>query len=143
MTMEQRVSAALARPRFNALLLNLLSVLAAVLALVGIYGVVSYSVVQRRHEIGIRIALGAQAANVLKLVVGQGMILVVAGVGAGMIGAFALTRLMAGLLYGVSATDPATFGGVALLLTIVALAACYLPARRAAKVDPMVALRVE
>jgi putative ABC transport system permease protein len=143
MTMEQRVSAALARPRFNALLLNLLSVLAAVLAVVGIYGVVSYSVVQRRHEIGIRIALGAQAANVLKLVVGQGMILVVAGLGAGWIGAFALTRLMAGLLYGVSATDPATFGGVALLLAIVALAACYLPARRATKVDPMMALRVE
>jgi predicted permease len=143
MTMEQRVSAALARPRFNALLLNLLSVLAAVLAVVGVYGVVSYSVIQRRHEIGIRIALGARAGNVLRLVVGQGMVLVVAGVGAGWIGAFALTRLMAGLLYGVSATDPATFGGVALLLTIAALAACYLPARRAAKVDPMGALRVE
>jgi putative ABC transport system permease protein len=141
MTMEQRLSAALARPRFNALLLNLLSILAAVLAVVGIYGVVSYSIVQRRQEIGIRIALGAQAGHVLKLVVGQGMILVVAGVGAGCLGAFALTRLMAGLLYGVSATDPATFGGTALLLALAALAACYLPARRATKVDPTIALR--
>jgi putative ABC transport system permease protein len=143
MTMEQRVSASLARPRFNALLLNLLSVLAAVLAVIGIYGVVSYSVVQRMHEIGIRIALGARAIQVLKLVLMQGMIIVVAGVGAGWLGALALTRLMSGLLYGVSATDTATFGGIALVLAIVAFAACYLPARRATKVDPMIALRIE
>jgi putative ABC transport system permease protein len=143
MTMEQRVSTALARPRFNALLLNLLSALAAVLAVVGIYGVVSSSVIQDTHEIGIRIALGARAIQVLKHVMRRGIILALVGVGTGLFGAFALTSLMADLLYGVSATDPLTFVAIALLLTAVALLACWIPARRATKVDPMIALRCE
>ena len=143
MTMEQRVSASLARPRFNALLLNLLSALAAALAAVGIYGVISYSVAQRTREIGIRLALGAKRSDVLRLVIRQGMALVGGGVAIGLAASWALTRLMQGLLYGVSATDLLTFAGAALLLGAVAAAACWLPARRATKVDPMVALREE
>jgi putative ABC transport system permease protein len=143
MTMEQRVSTSLAQPRFNALLLNLLSMLAAALAAVGIYGVISYSVAQRTREIGIRLALGAPRRDVLRLVIGQGMALAVAGVAIGLAASLALTRLMKGLLYGVSATDLLTFTGAALLLSAVAIVACWLPARRATKVDPMVALREE
>jgi putative ABC transport system permease protein len=143
MTMEQRVSTALARPRFNALLLNLLSALAAALAAVGIYGVISYSVAQRTREIGIRLALGAKRSDVLRLVIRQGMALAGAGVAIGLAASLALTRLMQGLLYGVSATDLLTFAGAALLLGAVAGAACWLPARRATRVDPMVALREE
>jgi putative ABC transport system permease protein len=143
MTMEQRVNASLARPRFNALLLNLLSALAAALAAVGIYGVISYSATQRTREIGIRLALGAKRRDVLRLVIGQGMALALAGVVIGSAASLALTRLMKGLLYGVSATDLSTFAGAALLLGAVAIAACWLPARRATKVDPMVALREE
>ena len=143
MTMEQRVSAALARPRFNALLLNLLSALAAALATVGIYGVISYSVAQRTREIGVRLALGAKRSDVLWLVIKQGMALAAVGVAIGLAASLALTRLMQGLLYGLSATDLLTFAGASALLGAVAVAACWLPARRATKVDPMVAMREE
>ncbi len=143
MTMEQSVSAALARPRFNSLLLNLLSLLAAAIAGVGIYGVISYTVTQRAREIGIRLALGAKASDVLRMVIAQGMALVIPGVAIGVTAALALTHLMKGLLYGVSATDLLTFSGAALALLVVAFAACYLPARRAMRVNPVVALRQE
>ena len=142
-TMEERLAKSISQRRFNLLLLTIAASLACVLAVSGIYCLMSWSVVQRTHEIGIRAALGAQRRDILRLVVGQGMTLAIIGVAIGLAGAFALTRLMQTLLFSVSATDFATFAGVSLLLSIVALIACYVPARRATRVDPIVALRCE
>jgi putative ABC transport system permease protein len=142
-TMEQVLADSVATRRFNMLLISIFAALALALAAIGIYGVISYTVSQRTHEIGIRVALGAQGSHVLKLVVGQGMILALAGVGVGLGAAAGLTRLMSSLLFGVNPIDGVTFAVVSVVLTGVALAACIVPARRAAKVDPMVALRCE
>jgi ABC-type antimicrobial peptide transport system permease subunit len=129
--------------RFSMILLGAFALLALLLASVGIYGVVSYIVVQRTHEIGIRVALGAQQRDVMRWVLAAGARMALIGVGIGIAAALALTRLLTNLLYGVSATDPATFLGVAFLLMLVAIAACYIPARRAMRMDPMAALRQE
>ncbi|MFY9611397.1 MAG: ABC transporter permease [Blastocatellia bacterium] len=142
-TMDEMVAGALAPARFTLLLLFIFAGVAAVLAVIGIYGVMSHSVTQRTHEIGVRMALGAQVSDVLKMIVGQGTRLVALGIGAGLIGAFSLTRLMASLLFNVSATDSTTFVVISVILAGVALAACFVPALRAAKVDPVVALRYE
>jgi putative ABC transport system permease protein len=129
--------------RFNAMLFSVFAALALVLAATGVYGVLSYSVSQRTHEVGIRMALGAGQRDVLRLFMGQGMRLVLLGLIIGLGGAFALTRLMSSLLFGVSTSDKTTFAVVALVLMGVGVLACYLPARRATRVDPLVALRYE
>jgi len=142
-TMDQLLADSLSRSRFTMLLLGIFAVVALVLAAVGIYGLIAYSVTQRTQELGIRIALGAQRRDVLRLVLVQGTRLTLLGVAIGVLAALTLSRLLGTLLFGVSATDPLTFAGVAGLLAVVALLACFIPARRATRVDPLVALRYE
>jgi putative ABC transport system permease protein len=141
--MDQLLADSLSRSRFTMLLLGIFAVVALVLAAVGIYGLIAYSVTQRTQELGIRIALGAQRRDVLRLVLVQGTRLTLLGVAIGVLAALTLSRLLGALLFGVSATDPLTFAGVAGLLAVVALLACFIPARRATRVDPTVALRYE
>jgi putative ABC transport system permease protein len=142
-TMERRLATSMSSRRFNLFLLSVFAALALTLAAVGVFSVIAHAVMQRTYEIGIRMALGASPGDILRLFVGQGMKLVAIGIALGLAGAWALTRVMTNLLFGVKATDPLTFAGVALLLSIVAALACYLPARRAAKVDPITSLRFE
>lgn len=142
-TMDQLVDDSLKARRFNLMLLGAMAALALVLAAIGIYGVMSFITRQRTHEMGIRIALGAQATDILKLVLGQGMALTAIGLVIGLSASFAFTRLLASLLFNIGATDLATYAAITCLLAVVALFACYVPARRATKVDPLVALRYE
>lgn len=142
-TMDEVVAKATGDSRFYLTLLGAFACVALVLAAVGIYGVMSYSVSRRIREIGIRVALGAEKDDVLKLVILQGMVLAISGIGIGLAGALALTRLMSGLLYGTKPADPVTFAAAVLVLALVAMVSSYIPARRAAKVDPIVALRYE
>jgi putative ABC transport system permease protein len=141
--MEEWMAASVAQPRFYMLLLGIFAVAALFLAAIGIYGVLAYAVRQRSNEIGIRRALGARSGDVMRMVVGRAMLLAGGGLIAGLLASLALTRILSGLLYRVSATDPWTFAGVAILLAAVALFASLVPARRAARVDPLVALREE
>jgi predicted permease len=142
-TMQTVYDKSVARTSFTLVMLGIAGAMALTLGIIGIYGVISYTVSQRKREIGIRLALGAQGGDVLQMILRQGAKMVVLGVAIGMVGALGLTRLMTSLLFGVSPADPLTFGAVALLLIVVALVACYLPGRRATRVDPMVALRYE
>lgn len=141
--MEEVLSRSIARERFNVSLLGLFATIGLILAAVGIYGATSFAVTQRTHEFGLRLALGAQMKDRVRLVIGNGMALALIGVVIGLSGAFALTQLMASLLFGVTPVDASTFITVAILLLAVALVACYIPARRAMKVDPLTALRYE
>lgn len=142
-TMNQLLAESNSGRRFNMLLLSVFAAVALLLALVGIYGVMSYTVAQRTHEIGIRVAIGAQASDVFRMVISHGMVLTLIGIVVGLLAAFGVTRLMTTMLFGVEATDPTTFIGIALLVALVAFVACYIPGRRATKVDPLVALRYE
>jgi putative ABC transport system permease protein len=137
------MASSVAAQRFNMLLLGIFAGVAFALAVVGIYGLMSYSITERTHEIGIRMALGAQSSDVLRMIVGEGLKLIAGGVLLGLAGAFALTRIMSSLLFNVSAVDLPTFFAVSALLSVVALLACYVPARRATRIDPMIALRYE
>jgi putative ABC transport system permease protein len=142
-TMEQRIADAASGTRFNTTLLGFFGFAALALAAIGVYGVIAHSVTERTHEIGIRAALGASRRDVLGMVMSQGMAMTAAGIALGLVGAAFATRFLAGLLYGIGPGDPLTLGSAAAILGVVALAACYLPARRAMKVDPMAALRHE
>ena len=142
-TLAEHMRLSLFPARIAATVLGVFGIVALLLSAIGIYGITSYAVAQRTREIGIRMALGAQLRDVLKLVLTQAVILTIIGVAIGFVGAFLVTRLLGSLLYGVSATDPITFGGISLLLVLVALIACYIPARKATKVDPLVALRTD
>jgi putative ABC transport system permease protein len=142
-TLDQIKAESMASNRLRSMLLTVFAAMAVLLAAIGIYGVISYSVEQRTHEIGIRAALGASRGELLRLVLRSGMLLAAIGLALGLGGALGLTSLLANLLFGVGARDPMTIGAVAALLTAVALLACYIPARRATKVDPMIALRYE
>jgi putative ABC transport system permease protein len=141
--LDEYISDSVAQSRFNSALLGAFAGVALLLTAIGLYGVIAYSVAQRTQEIGIRMALGARPSDALRLVIGQGMALVFIGVALGLGGAFAATRLIRGLLFDIGAADPLTFASVAALITLIALLACYIPARRATKVDPMIALRCE
>jgi putative ABC transport system permease protein len=142
-TMEQVISESTAPRRFNMILVVVFAFAALLLASVGLYGVMAYSVTQRTQEIGVRMAMGAQQGDILKMVMRWGMLLTIIGIGIGIAGALAITRLLTDFLFGVKPADAVTFAGVAVLLGSVALLACYIPARRATKVDPMIALRAE
>jgi ABC-type antimicrobial peptide transport system permease subunit len=142
-TFQQVYLASLGSRKFNVILIAFFGITALLLASAGVFGVMAYSVSRRTREFGVRVALGATAADVLRMVLGQGMRTILIGVAIGIIGSLALTRTVSSLLFGVTATDPVTFAGVTLLLVAVALLACYIPARRATKVDPMAALRYE
>jgi len=142
-TMEENMAGTAAQPRFRTWLIAIFAVLALALAGIGVYGVMSYTVTQRTSEIGIRVTLGAQPGEVFRIVVGEGLRLALLGVGCGLVAALALTRVLQSFLYGISAYDPITFVSVAFLLTLVGLAASFFPARRATRVDPIVALRYE
>jgi putative ABC transport system permease protein len=141
--MDQVISDSVARTRLSMWLMGVFALMGLFLAASGIFGLVTYTVTQRRHEIGVRRALGAQTRDVMRLIVGQGIRLALAGVALGLVASFGLTRLMLNLLIGVDATDPLTFGAIALLLSLVSLAAAFVPARRATKVDPLITLRSE
>jgi predicted permease len=142
-TLQEIYDKSLARTSFTLVMLAIAATMALLLGTVGLYGVIAYSVSQRTREIGIRMALGAQRRDVMSLVLGEGMLVILIGLAIGLVGSLALTRFLSSLLFGVTATDPLTFAGVVFLLALIALAACYIPARRAMLVDPMIALRYE